>query len=348
MKGCSGWLSRGLHPLSGLLVFCLLGWMPAAWATQIDCLPKTDFYLPSFGTIIVPPNAPPGSSIGPQEQVTISFKCTNLPTNTTVSIVGSNLGAPDNNYAAPNANSIMLLTSVAGVDLELTTSPLPTNYANNTVTFAGTMSPSNDTFAVTVIGRLIKTGAGSVTGPLQGNGPLIGTFTAEPNNGNGNNGVVLGNALFLQSSTIISASACTGLVVPTPVVLPTVSVSALASGQTAGTTAFGITLTGCPSGVTRVGAYFEPGATIDSTTGNLKNQGSAANIEVQLLNGNGGTASAGSAINLGAPDTAQNSAQYPITNGVATMNYYARYVANGATASAGSVQTSVKFTLEYP
>jgi major type 1 subunit fimbrin (pilin) len=100
--------------------------------------------------------------------------------------------------------------------------------------------------------------------------------------------------------------------------------------------------------VNTTAAFFEPSASIDSATGNLINSGTAANIQVRLLNGAGGNAIAGSPINLGAPDKMQNSGQYGITGGAATMNYYAQYVANGGAAGAGNVNTSVKFTLEYP
>jgi hypothetical protein len=46
--------------------------------------------------------------------------------------------------------------------------------------------------------------------------------------------------------------------------------------------------------VSQITTYFY-GGNIDTTTGNLTNNGSANNVEVQLLNGSGGSAAALSA-----------------------------------------------------
>jgi major type 1 subunit fimbrin (pilin) len=37
-----------------------------------------------------------------------------------------------------------------------------------------------------------------------------------------------------------------------------------------------------------------------------------------------------------------------VTGGAATLNYYAQYIASGGAAAAGSVKTSVMFTIAYP
>lgn len=134
------------------------------------------------------------------------------------------------------------------------------------------------------------------------------------------------------------------------VTLPTVSTATLPSaGQVAGRTPFSISITGCPTSVATVTTYFYSGATIDTTSGNLLNQGTATNLEVQLLNGAGGSAAALSAINLaGAQATAQNSSQYSVIGTAATLNYYAQYVAFAGATGAGSVSTSVTFTIAYP
>jgi major type 1 subunit fimbrin (pilin) len=126
------------------------------------------------------------------------------------------------------------------------------------------------------------------------------------------------------------------------VTLPTVSVSALSTaGATAGSTAFQIALTACTAGAS-VSTYFEPGATVDSTTSRLKNAGTATNVQVGLLNGDDS-----SAILAGAAQASQNSHSTPITAGAATLKYFAQYVANGAAAGAGSVSASVTYTLIY-
>ena len=76
-------------------------------------------------------------------------------------------------------------------------------------------------------------------------------------------------------------------------------------------------------------------------TGNLTNGGTAANVQVQLLNGN-----------LQPINITTNSNNQLETNGsainagVADLKYYARYYATGA-ATAGSVDTSVQFSMQY-
>lgn len=129
------------------------------------------------------------------------------------------------------------------------------------------------------------------------------------------------------------------------VTLPPVSTSSLAAaGQTAGRTAFSISLTGCTPASGNVHTFFEPGTTTDIKTGNLfVATGGAGNVEISLLN------SDFSVINAGAADgaTGQNSKPVPIsTAGAATLNYYAQYYAIG-TATAGQATSSVMYTLSY-
>jgi len=125
------------------------------------------------------------------------------------------------------------------------------------------------------------------------------------------------------------------------VTLPTVSTTSLnAAAAVAGRTPFQIALTGCGS-LTKATTFFEPGPTV-LADGNLKNAtGSATGVEVQLLNG-----SDFSAIALNAASGSQNSTQATLTAGAGTLNYYAQYYATAA-AGAGSVATSVQFTMLY-
>jgi len=124
------------------------------------------------------------------------------------------------------------------------------------------------------------------------------------------------------------------------VTLPTVSTTSLnAAAAVAGRTPFAIALTGCGS-LTKATTFFEPGPTV-LADGNLKNAtGSATGVEVQLLNNDF------SAIALNAASGSQNSAQATLTGGAGTLNYYAQYYATAA-AGAGSVATSVQFTMLY-
>ncbi|CAG9210157.1 Major fimbrial subunit SMF-1 [Burkholderia gladioli] len=130
------------------------------------------------------------------------------------------------------------------------------------------------------------------------------------------------------------------------VTLPPVSANALASaGQTAGRAPFKIALTGCSVKSGTVRAYFEPGSTVNTSTGQLVlNSGAdaATNVEIGLLN------SDLSVIDIGAADGSQNSQAATISAaGDATLNFYAQYVATGA-ATAGTAQSSVMYTLVYP
>jgi len=143
----------------------------------------------------------------------------------------------------------------------------------------------------------------------------------------------------------INASTCkingsnSPVTLPT-VTLPTVSTTSLnASGAVAGRTPFAIALTNCGS-LTKATTFFEPGPTI-MADGNLKNSaGTATGVEVQLMNGDF------SIINLSAAQSAQNSATATLTSGAGTLNYYAQYFATAA-AGAGTVSTSVQFTMLY-
>ena len=124
------------------------------------------------------------------------------------------------------------------------------------------------------------------------------------------------------------------------VVLPTVSTTSLkALGDVAGTKAFTIALTECGS-LTKATTYFEQGANT-LANGNLKNNGTAGNVQVKLLNSDQSTA-----INLAGASTLQNSQTVDITTGAANLNYFAQYYAVGQ-STGGTVNTSVQFTMQY-
>lgn len=128
------------------------------------------------------------------------------------------------------------------------------------------------------------------------------------------------------------------------VTLPNVSSTSLNTlGAVAGTTAFNIVLSGCGS-LTKATTYFEQGPTV-LADGNLSNAtGTATGVEVQLLNGDR------SAIALNGATTAQNSKQITLTgagNTGGTLPYFAQYYATNGTVGAGTVTTSVQFTMQY-
>ncbi|MBC3931668.1 fimbrial protein [Undibacterium curvum] len=145
----------------------------------------------------------------------------------------------------------------------------------------------------------------------------------------------------------VTASTCNlnGATAPVTinVALPTVSTAALATaGSVAGRTPFTIALTNCSASMTKAQTYFEPGPTINAASNNLILQGAgvAANVELQLLNADA------SKILLGNPLATQNSQIGNVTSGSGTLNYFAQYIATGA-SGAGSANSSVTFTMIY-
>ncbi|HEH8398677.1 TPA: type 1 fimbrial protein [Pseudomonas aeruginosa] len=127
------------------------------------------------------------------------------------------------------------------------------------------------------------------------------------------------------------------------VTLPTISNSALpAVGATAGRTPFNIALSACTPNSGNVLVYFEPGSNASSSTGNLHNTatGGAANVQVSLLNGDM------TKINMNNGQATQNSKPVALTNGAATLNYYAQYVSTGA-VTAGDVTAVSMYSVVY-
>lgn len=121
--------------------------------------------------------------------------------------------------------------------------------------------------------------------------------------------------------------------------LPPVATTTLAaSGNTAGQTQFNIALTACTAGTT-ASTFFEQGANVDTTTGNLVSTGGASNVQLQLLNSNGT-----SAINLLTPST--NTTTADISTGSGTLTYYVQYFATGA-STPGTVSSTEQYTIAY-
>lgn len=130
--------------------------------------------------------------------------------------------------------------------------------------------------------------------------------------------------------------------------------SALSSvGSTAGDTAFSLILggTNCTNGKTAaLSVESAQTAQLDTTTGALKNTGTATGVEVRLFN-----KASNSAINLGLGGTLTNGNSLitenhqpaaTIANNTATLNYYAQYLATG-TITAGTVSTSLVYSMIY-
>lgn len=124
------------------------------------------------------------------------------------------------------------------------------------------------------------------------------------------------------------------------VVLPTVSIDRLATaGATTGQSGFVIGLKNCSSIIGSTAAFFEHGPSVD-TSGNLNNDGTAANVKLQLVDG-----TSGAVLTVGRP--LQNTTKIPLdANGSARMPYAVQYYATGA-ATAGTVSSSVTYSIAY-
>lgn len=135
------------------------------------------------------------------------------------------------------------------------------------------------------------------------------------------------------------------------VTLPTVSINQLtAPGNTAGRTSFNMSLSKCVIGTegghTKVAAFFQPGSTVDLSTGRLKNTDStgATKVDLQLLDASGNY----KPINIGNTDQVSSMAYIDIdeTTGNAMLPYAVEYYANDQTTP-GIVTSSVVYNLQY-
>ncbi|WP_171961972.1 fimbrial protein [Bordetella trematum] len=149
--------------------------------------------------------------------------------------------------------------------------------------------------------------------------------------------------------------------------LPKISTSALKMvGDVAGATPFEIKLTDCPSTLSgEVKAYFEPGATTDYDSGNLRaysntSDSSSTDIASSIPSTSTLTLAQNVQIQLANPDSSKitlgagaNSAAGAMLTGdgmkSATLRYLARYVKSGAdTIKAGKLVSYVQYSIVYP
>lgn len=125
------------------------------------------------------------------------------------------------------------------------------------------------------------------------------------------------------------------------VTLPNVVSALLASeGQVAGATAFSIDLKNCATKDGNVRAFFQAGSNVDAVTGNLKNNGTAKLVQVQLLD------ATGKALKAGNESQRSSTNAQVLKDGAATLNYSAQYFATGK-AEAGVVATAVEYSVDY-
>lgn len=349
-----------------MMMLALISWSPITLAATSCTSSGGTITLPS---VAVPPNATSGTLLGNPGQVTITFTCSGLPYDLSVeghtaTIQAGLLAAADNSDTPGVGAGIIFATNLSGVALKLTASPIQADdrawlrggpgstrgFEPGAVTVTCTsnscVGDKSGSVSETFTAQLVRTtgpvGTGTLTGGtlmqfnwyIYGIGPSQGYFSSLKFN-----------------SIAVTAPACSiNAAKDFTVTLPNVSARTLAvSPKVAGVTAFSISLSGCPSGTTVVSSTFSAG-NIDGATGYLKNTAANNNVEVQLLNGSGSNnAAALSPILLNqATAGAQNSGRYNVVGGAATMNYYAQYIASGGTPSAGTVTSTVQYTITYP
>ncbi|HTV84930.1 MAG TPA: fimbrial protein [Dyella sp.] len=345
------------------LACMLLATVSTSWSPRAEAFPRNNPTCTSSGSatltfpssVSIPTNAAVGATLA-SGNATITFTCQNIPASTAGAFIqaGQYLATldPTNNTNGPG---ITFATGVAGLAVVVNGSPVATSSnacllcgPTSTAGYQpGSVASGTGTVTANYTATLIKTGPIAVGNIASIN--LIPFWWYIPGDGTYGTSISLNTNLILPAITVTTPSCtiATGYVSQS-VILPGVPITSMTTaGQVNGRTAFNIGISGCPSTVSAVTVYFY-GANIDANTGNLVNNGTAQNVEVQLLNGTGGSATPFSAINLsGAQATAQNSSAYNVSGGVAMLNYYAQYIATGAT-TAGTVSTSVTFVIAYP
>lgn len=128
------------------------------------------------------------------------------------------------------------------------------------------------------------------------------------------------------------------------VTLPTLATSELAeSGKVAGLTAFNIKLSNCSAALKTAAAFFQSGGSVDPSNGNLKNSGSATNVQLQLVD-----ATNGKPIKAGSGEQLTNTSRIALDGKSlsADLPYAVQYVAQAATGP-GTVVSSVTYNIDY-
>ena len=303
----------------------------------------------TFDSVTIALTSPPpaaGSNIGPPRTATASsgtiyVSCPN----------GSTPGGLQPSYGTYNAANNTIYSPTPGVAFQIlrsgTAIPL---YPN------GPLNVNTTQFTNTTTFQLISTGVLPSNGSKIPNGTILGQWQfdnlcitpAFDKRGNltgcTTNAPVKTVITFLSGGVTFTASTCnvsTGSQNMT-VTLPSVAANALgAVGTTAGTTRFGINLTGCSSGLgvsatlSTSNPYLATNGVIAPTTG----AGYASGVGIQILQPNGSTP-----VTF---DTAFPTGTTSGANSNYTFNLYARYYQTATPVTAGQVQATATYTLTY-
>lgn len=354
---------RSPWALPCLLIFLsgLLGWPTTVVAANAQCyfrdgssnnsnaINAPPVQIVTFDSITIPLSSPPaaaGSPIGGQRTAT--------PSSGTIYIACLNGGTPGGlqpSYGTYNPSNNTIYSPTPGVAFQILRSNIPIPlYPNDSLNGGITTSFTNTTtFQLISTGVLPSNGnqipAGTVLGEWQFNNVCTKPLVKKNGDYDGceTNAAVQTVIIFQSGGVTFTASTCsvsTGSQNVT-VSLPTVAASALgAVGATAGTTGFGINLTGCPSNHLGVSAtlstsnpYAGSNGVIAPTTG----AGYAGGVGVQVLQPNGVT-----------PVTFDTKFPTGTTNGANyTFNLYARYFQTAASVTPGQVKATATYNLTY-
>ncbi len=147
----------------------------------------------------------------------------------------------------------------------------------------------------------------------------------------------------------LTASTCDviveGQAADATVVLPKVSINQLnAATKTAGETGFVMALKNCTGALKSASAFFESGASVDTTTGRLKNlSGTATKVSLELLDASSPTMAV---IQAGNQNQIDNTTYKDTSSGSVNLPYAVRYYAEGET-TAGTVVSNVTYSIQY-
>lgn len=284
-----------------------------------------------------------GTTIGPQRAATakgglIYITCLN----------GGTPGGLQPSYGTYDAANKTIYSPTPGVAFKILRSgtPIPL-YPNDSLTNGTSTFSNTTTFQLISTGVLPSSGnqipAGTVLG--QWNFDDVCTKPVTRNNGDYKscdiNAPIKTVIIFQSGGVTFTASTCT---VSTgsqnlTVALPSVSANALgAVGATAGTTRFGINLTGCTSNLAVSATLSTSNAyTVNGVIAPTIGAGYASGVGIQILRADGIT-----------PVTFDSAFPTGTTNGANySFNLYARYYQTATPVTPGQVQATATYTLTY-
>lgn len=304
----------------------------------------------TFSGVTIPLSSPPpaaGSNIGPPRTATATGTqiVINCPSDSTP-------GGVQPSYGTYNPANNTFYSPTPGIAFQILRNGTPIQpYAmgslagNTTTTFS-----NNTTFQLVSTGVLPSNGnqipAGTILGQWQFNNLCIKPKFDRFGNLTGctTNSAVQTVITFQSGGVTFTASTCrvsTGSQNLT-VTLPSVAASGLgAVGATAGTTRFGINLTGCSSNlaVSATLSTSTPYGGVSGVIAPATGAGYAGGVGIQILQPNGAT-----------PVTFDTAFPTGTTNGANsnyTFNLYARYYQTSTPVTPGQVQGTATYTLTY-